>query len=88
MVNLSGTDEEKRKQIITQKYIAWVGNGIEAYNDFRRTGYPALTVSSNSIGDDPNTIPKRFPYTLAEGQRNPNQPNPRPRTNEKVWWGL
>lgn len=87
IVNLTGTTEEKRMQIITQKYIAWVGNGIEAYNDFRRTGYPALAVSSNAIGDDPNTIPKRFPYPLAEGQRNPNQPNPRPRTNEKLWWG-
>lgn len=88
IVTLTGTTEEKRKQIITQKYIAWVGNGIEAYNDFRRTGYPPLTVSSNAIGDDPNTIPKRFPYPVAEGQRNPNQPNPRPRTNEKVWWGM
>lgn len=88
VVTLSGTTEEKRKQIITQKYIAWVGNGIEAYNDFRRTGYPPLPLSLNAVGDDPNTIPKRFPYVDTERQRNPNQPNPRPRTNEKVWWGL
>jgi hypothetical protein len=87
IVNLTGTTEEKRKQIITQKYIAWVGNGIEAYNDFRRTGYPPLALALNAKGDDPNTIPKRFPYTDTERQRNPNQPNPRPRTNEKVWWG-
>jgi hypothetical protein len=88
VVNLSGTVQDKRKQIITQKYIAFVGNGIEAYNDFRRTGYPQLTVSSNAKGDDPNTIPKRFPYVITEAERNPNQMNPRPRTNEKVWWAL
>ena len=87
VVNLSGTVQDKVKQIITQKYIAWVGNGIEAYNDFRRTGYPQLALSLNATGDDPNTIPKRFPYVISEAERNPNQPNPRPRTNEKVWWG-
>jgi hypothetical protein len=88
VVTLTGSNEDKRKQIITQKYIAWVGNGIEAYNDFRRTGYPPLELALNVTGDDPNTIPKRFPYVDTERQRNPNQPNPRPRTNEKVWWGL
>jgi hypothetical protein len=88
IVMLTGTVAEKRKQIITQKYIAFVGNAIEAYNDFRRTGYPQLTVASNAKGDDPNTIPKRYTYVLVEGERNTNQPSPRPRTNEKVWWGL
>ena len=88
VVNLSGSVQDKIKQIITQKYIAWVGNGIEAYNDFRRTGYPQLAVALNATGDDPNVIPKRLTYVISEAERNPNQPNPRPRTTEKVWWGL
>jgi len=88
VVTLSGTVQDKVKQIITQKYIAWVGNGIEAYNDYRRTGYPQLALSLNAIGDDPNVLPKRLPYVISEAERNPNQPNPRPRTNQKVWWGL
>lgn len=88
VVTLSGTTEDQRKQIITQKYIAWVGNGIEAYNDYRRTGYPVLPLSLNALGDDPNTIPKRIPYNPDEAARNPNQPNPRPLTNVKVWWAL
>ena len=88
VVTLSGTVQEKVKQVITQKYIAWVGNGIEAYNDYRRTGYPQLALSLNATGDDPNVIPKRLTYVISEAERNPNQPNPRPRTNEKVWWGL
>lgn len=87
VVTLSGTVQEKLKQIITQKYIAWVGNGIEAYNDYRRTGYPQLALSLNAVGDDPNVLPKRLTYVISEAERNPNQPNPRPRTNEKVWWG-
>lgn len=86
IVNLSGNVEEQRRQIITQKYIAWFGNGIEAYNDFRRTGYPPLMLSQNAAGDDANTLPKRLPYTPQELTRNPNAPTPRPLTNVKVWW--
>jgi hypothetical protein len=88
VVTLSGTTEDQRRQIITQKYIAWVGNGVEAYNDYRRTGYPVLALSQNAAGDDPNSIPKRIPYSGDEAARNPNQPNPRPLTNVKVWWAL
>jgi hypothetical protein len=84
---LTGTVEDKRKQIITQKYISFVGNGIEAYNDYRRTGYPVLALALNAQGDDPNSIPKRFAYTANEIQRNPNVPKPQPLTNVKVWWG-
>lgn len=88
IVNLSGSDENKIKQIIIQKYISLCGNAIESYNDYRRTGYPGLTVAQNAGGDDPTSIPKRFPYLSTEANTNPNQPNPRPKTNVKVWWAL
>lgn len=78
--------EDQRKQIITQKYIAWVGNGIEAYNDYRRTGYPVLPLALNAQGDNPNVVPTRLPYAPAELSRNPNAPKPRPKTDVKVWW--
>jgi hypothetical protein len=87
IVTLTGTTEQKRQQIITQKYISFVPNPIEAYNDYRRTGYPVLQVALNSAGDDPTVIPKRYPYPPNERSRNPNTPNPRPLMNEKVWWG-
>lgn len=87
IVTLTGSTEDKRKQIITQKYIAFVPNPIEAFNDYRRTGYPELAVALNSAGDDPATIPKRYTYPPNERARNPNTPNPRPLTNVKVWWG-
>lgn len=86
VVTLTGTTEEKRKQIITQKYISWIGNGIEAYNDYRRTGYPVLSVAQNAAGHNPNVIPTRLTYPNGELQRNPNTPNPITRTDVKVWW--
>lgn len=88
IVTLTGTTADKRQQIILQKYIASVGNAIEAYNDYRRTGYPPLQKPLVTAGDDPNTLPKRLPYSLTEGNANPNQPSPRPLTNQKVWWAL
>ena len=88
IVNLTGTNADKLNQIITQKYIAWIGNGIEAYDDYRRTGYPVLALPLNSAGDNPNVIPTRLPYTPNELARNPNAPNPRPKTDVKLWWAL
>lgn len=88
VVTLSGTDTQKLQQIITQKYIASVGNAIESYNDYRRTGYPVLAPPLVTEGDDPTTLPQRYPYTNDEGSSNQNQPNPRPKTNVKVWWAL
>ncbi|HEY0042103.1 MAG TPA: SusD/RagB family nutrient-binding outer membrane lipoprotein [Flavisolibacter sp.] len=89
VVTLSGNTETKRRQIITQKYISWVGNSIEAYNDYRRTRYPALALTQNAAGDNPNVLPERFPYTPNEISRNPNVPlvnGVRPQTDLKVWW--
>ncbi|MEO7483221.1 MAG: SusD/RagB family nutrient-binding outer membrane lipoprotein [Ferruginibacter sp.] len=88
VVNLAGTNAQKLEQIITQKYISWIGNGIEAYNDYRRTGYPLLALPLNTQGDNPNVIPTRLPYTSAELARNPNAPRPRPKTDVKLWWAL
>jgi hypothetical protein len=87
VVTLTGTNEEKIRQIITWKYLSNVVNPIEAYNDYRRTGYPALSVALNASGDDPTVIPKRFTYPPNETSANPNVPKPRPLTNQKIWWG-
>ncbi len=88
IVNLTGTNAQKLQQIITQKYIAWIGNGIEAFDDYRRTGYPVLALPLNAQGDNPNVVPTRLPYTPNELSRNPNAPNPRPKTDVKLWWAL
>jgi hypothetical protein len=86
VVTLAGTTEDMRKQIITQKYMSWIGNGIEAFNDYRRTGYPVLALVNNAAGHNPNVIPTRLTYPNGELSRNPNTPNPITRTDVKIWW--
>ena len=89
VVTLTGSDANKIHQIMTQKWIAWVGNGVEAYNDWRRTGFPLLAPHQNAAGVD-GTRPVRIPYsTLSDEQaRNPNIPNPGPQSNVRVWWDV
>lgn len=81
----SGSLEEKIKAIITEKWYAMNGNqNIEAWTEWRRTGYPDFfTLSRNSrIGSQ---FPQRLPYPEAEVTRNLNFPGQKPMT-EKVWW--
>ncbi|MBU6120918.1 SusD/RagB family nutrient-binding outer membrane lipoprotein [Hymenobacter siberiensis] len=77
-----------QNQIITQKWIAWVGNGYEAYNDYRRTGFPSLPVVQNAAGDDPSIIPRRIPYPNSELNANTNAEglDKNIRTSAPVWW--
>jgi len=84
VVTLSGSTGQQVEQIITQKYIAWTGNGLEAWNDWRRTGYPVLPEHDNAVGVD-GTRPVRAQYIDQEVARNPAF-TPSPLPNVKVWW--
>ncbi|MCC6721362.1 MAG: SusD/RagB family nutrient-binding outer membrane lipoprotein [Bacteroidia bacterium] len=55
------------EKIINQKYIA-LFTQIEAYNDWRRTGFPTITKATGATSD----IPRRLPNVLEERQYNPN----------------
>ena len=87
VATLTGTTEQKIAQVITQKYIAFTGNGLELWNDYRRTGYPSLQLSQNAAGIN-GTLPVRAVYISNEIQRNPNFPNPSPQSNIRVWWDV
>ena len=79
--------EYQRNQIVTQKWIAWAGNGYEAYNDFRRTGYPKLALVTNPSSESPTSIPVRLFYPNSEISANAtNIPTPQPPTTLNVWW--
>ena len=79
--------EYQRNQIVAQKWIAWAGNGYEAYNDYRRTGYPKLALVTNPSSESPTAIPVRLFYPNSEISANTNNiPTPQPNSNEAVWW--
>lgn len=88
VANLSTNPTLALNQILTQKWIAWVGNGYEAYNDYRRTGFPRLQVVDNPAGDDPNSIPRRLAYPNSEVNANSGAQgfDPTIRTSTAVWW--
>ena len=83
IVTLGGSDEHKVSQIIRQKWTAWVGNGYEAYNDYRRTGYPKLQPALN-VTVTPN-IPQRLLYPPSEAASN-GENIPTAAITDRVWW--
>lgn len=63
--SINGTNFER---IITQKWIALYPNGIEAWTEFRRTGYPKLmpVVTNNSSVVSTARMARRLPYPQSE----------------------
>jgi len=66
---LSGTPAQQLEQIITEKYIASYGVVVEPWTDWRRTGYPALTIPANAVI---NFLPRSLYYPQSEIDLNPN----------------
>jgi hypothetical protein len=58
----AATDAGKLDILMTQKYISLFGNGMEAYNDYRRTSYPVLPPPVAPL----NTFPLRTSYSGTE----------------------
>jgi len=84
-VTLAGSTTQRRNKLITQKWIALLGNGYESWNDYRRTGFPRLATAENPSTDSP-VIPQRFFYTLTESSSNATQiPAQQPITTP-LWW--
>lgn len=72
------TVEEKLEIIMTEKYVSLFGNGIEAYNDVRRTGYPKF---------QSNFFPPRWKLPETEVRFNNNTPDDHDFT-EPVFWDI
>jgi hypothetical protein len=83
IVTLRGDDANKIHQIITQKWVAWVGNGYEAWNDYRRTGYPSLQPALNVSFT--SNIPQRLLYPPSEIAAN-GDAIPKVVIENPVWW--
>lgn len=48
------------KQLMEQKYIALFWCGYEGWNEYRRTGYPILTINEGTKNE--HVVPRRFEY--------------------------
>jgi hypothetical protein len=64
-----------------EKWIYEFGNGLEAYNDYRRTGYPVIPapIETNELEL------RRYPYPDDELRTNPNAPA-QVEKNQPVFW--
>lgn len=78
----AGGNEAKLDIVLREYYKALWGNGVEAYNNYRRTGYPSgLPASMNQSG----TFAHTMYYPAVHTTNNSNAPQ-RPDLSEKVWW--
>jgi hypothetical protein len=66
--------------IIEEKAIANLFN-LETYNDWRRTGYPVLTLVEGAL----SAIPRRLLYPQSEIITNA-QPQQSAKLTDRVWW--
>lgn len=67
-------------RIIYEKWIALFGSA-EPYNDYRRTGFPAININASGRL---SVIPKRYPTPQSERVSNPNAPVPA--LTDPVWF--
>lgn len=68
--NSIGTNAAKLNQIGTQKWVALFFNGLEAFAEFRRTGYPVLTPVNFPGNLTGGTVPRRLIYDETERVNN------------------
>lgn len=69
--------EQHLQKIITQKYLALYPNAVEAWTEYRRTGYPYIMrpfdqTAPGKIGCQDCYAPERFPYAPSEYVSNPS----------------
>ena len=78
--NING-DPVTLEKIMTQKYINSFGTN-QAWADYRRTGYPDLTIAPDAIIPQ---IPTHYPYPQSELDYNTDNV-PAATLSDKVWW--
>lgn len=58
---------------------------VENFNDWRRTGFPALTIVANPQAGI-TTIPRKYMYSQQEISTNPQPENTSAKITDRVWW--
>jgi len=83
---LTGTNAQKLQQIIEEKYISNYGVSGEPWSDWRRTGYPTLSLATNAL-NGVGAIPRTFFYPQSEIDLNPKCPGQKSASlQDKVFW--
>ena len=77
-------DNERLNIIMTEYQLALWGNGIEAYNNYRRTGYPDFAETAPVMGNPP--YPLRFIIPVSELETNPKLAGYTPSAFDAVFW--
>lgn len=80
--NNLATDEQRLDIIITEYYLAAYGNSTEAYNAYRRTGYPSNM--QVPIDNDNPAFPRSFPYSANAVEINSSLTQKR--NTDRVFW--
>lgn len=79
----AATGDEKWNVFARQYFVTLYGDGIHAYNFYRRTGYP--TTLTPNWSQDPGPFPRSFLYPQTEVVTNPNLQQKADLT-EQVFW--
>lgn len=80
------SNEAKMNKVLYQAWLAGWGNGYEAYNAFRRTGYPSNLRAPITLYSQ---FALRLPIPASEGALNPNAPKPLPvYFTEPIFWDV
>jgi len=58
---------------------------VENFNDWRRTGFPSLTIVANPQAGI-TTIPRKYMYSQQEISTNPQPENTSAKITDRVWW--
>ncbi len=92
LVLYDGGDQSKKLEIImTQKWIQEFGNGLESWNDIRRTGYPQVCDPAqdlNEFSQQTNPYPVVLPYYIGDLTNNGNAPEQHDQYSAKVFWDV
>ncbi len=79
----AGTDADRLNVIMKEYYLALWGNGVESYNNYRRTGMPK-NIQPN-LNPSPGPFLRSLIYPAVFALRN-NNVTQKSTTNVKVFW--
>ena len=86
---LTGTQAQQLEQIANQEWLALYCQGVEAWTEWRRTGYPTLSPAADAVI---STIPTRYTYPAGEQTLNATNyaaavaSQGEDRLSTSVWW--